>query len=60
MKVEIPYQSHLRCRIEYFPNTITDGMICAGEHGKDSCQGDSGGPMVYLGDDEPVCFNHYL
>ena len=26
--------------------TITDGMICAGEAGKDSCQGDSGGPMV--------------
>merc|ERR1711993_222956 len=26
--------------------SITDGMICAGEKGKDSCQGDSGGPMV--------------
>ena len=27
---------------------ITDGMICAGEAGKDSCQGDSGGPMVHF------------
>ncbi|XP_047488454.1 trypsin-1-like [Penaeus chinensis] len=25
---------------------ISDGMICAGEQGKDSCQGDSGGPMI--------------
>ncbi|XP_037804563.1 ovochymase-2-like [Penaeus monodon] len=26
---------------------ILDGMICAGDRGKDSCQGDSGGPMIY-------------
>ncbi|ROT70474.1 Transmembrane protease serine 9 [Penaeus vannamei] len=26
---------------------ILDGMICAGDEGKDSCQGDSGGPMIY-------------
>ena len=49
-EVEVPLVGHLTCRIEYFPYSITDGMICAGETGKDSCQGDSGGPMVYFDD----------
>ena len=50
-EVEVPYVGPLYCKIEYFPYSITDGMICAGETGKDSCQGDSGGPMVYFDDD---------
>ena len=49
-EVEVPYVGPLTCKIEYFPYSITDGMICAGETGKDSCQGDSGGPMVYFDD----------
>merc|ERR1711981_1143273 len=47
-EVEVPFVTHFNCRLEYFPNSITDGMICAGESGKDSCQGDSGGPMVHF------------
>lgn len=34
------------CKKAYPNNKIFDGMVCAGEEGKDSCQGDSGGPMV--------------
>ena len=30
-EVEVPLVGHLTCRIEYFPYSITDGMICAGE-----------------------------
>jgi len=46
MEVEVPFVGHRTCLLEYFPYSITDGMICAGETGKDSCQGDSGGPMI--------------
>merc|ERR1711962_42644 len=49
-EVSVPYVGPLTCKIEYFPYSITDGMICAGETGKVSCQGDSGGPMVYFDD----------
>jgi len=31
---------------DVYPGQIVDGMICAGEVGKDACQGDSGGPLV--------------
>ena len=47
-EVEVPKVGNLVCKAEYFPLSITAGMICAGESGKDSCQGDSGGPMVYF------------
>ena len=61
MEVRVPHVPHTKCRVEYFPMTITDGMICAGQHGRDSCQGDSGGPMVYFEDEGPVCFIiHFL
>ena len=46
-EVEVPHVGHFTCIVEYFPYSITDGMICAGETGKDSCQGDSGGPMIF-------------
>ena len=58
MEVEVPFQDHLRCSSEYFPNSITDGMICAGDHGKDSCQGDSGGPLVYFDGSGAVVSTH--
>ena len=47
-KVDVPFVSTDDCNASYNGNgySITDGMICAGEEGKDSCQGDSGGPMV--------------
>ena len=32
MEVIVPFQTHTTCTIEYFPNSITDGMICAGEN----------------------------
>ena len=47
-EVEVPHVGHFTCTVEYFPYSITDGMICAGETGKDSCQGDSGGPLVHF------------
>ena len=47
-EVTVPFVGHFYCQVEYFPYTITDGMICAGESGKDSCQGDSGGPLVHF------------
>ena len=31
---------------DYYPNDITERMICAAKLGKDACQGDSGGPMI--------------
>lgn len=46
-EVVVPHVKHFTCQLEYFPYSITDGMICAGERGKDSCQGDSGGPLVH-------------
>merc|ERR1711874_694590 len=45
-KVSVPFVTPESCKNSYGSNDITDGMICAGEKGKDSCQGDSGGPMV--------------
>ena len=52
-KVDVPHVSTEECDADYNGNgySITDGMICAGEKGKDSCQGDSGGPMVGVNDD---------
>jgi len=47
-EVTVPFVGHFYCQVEYFPYSITDGMICAGESGKDSCQGDSGGPLVHF------------
>ena len=44
-KVDVPHVSKDDCQNSYSSYTITEGMICAGEKGKDSCQGDSGGPM---------------
>jgi len=47
-KVTVPHVTTEVCSSDYASSgyTITEGMICAGEAGKDSCQGDSGGPMV--------------
>ena len=47
-KVTVPYVTTEDCSSSYASSgySISDGMICAGEKGKDSCQGDSGGPMV--------------
>ena len=45
-KVCVPFVTPEICKSYYGSNDITDGMICAGEEGKDSCQGDGGGPMV--------------
>jgi len=55
-KVEVPHVSTEECNDDYSANgyTITDGMICAGEKGKDSCQGDSGGPMTIQTENGPV------
>ena len=47
-KVDVPHVSKDDCQNSYSSYTITQGMICAGEKGKDSCQGDSGGPMVHF------------
>ncbi|MFE6872359.1 serine protease [Kitasatospora sp. NPDC057692] len=49
--VSVPLIGRDRCRAEYGPANVTDGMICAGEDagGKDACQGDSGGPLVLGG-----------
>ena len=56
-KVTVPHVPTEDCQNSYSSSgyTITDGMICAGEKGKDSCQGDSGGPMIgYDDNDNPV------
>ena len=53
-EVEVPHVGHFQCTVEYFPYSITDGMICAGKSGKDSCQGDSGGPMIIKNEDGAV------
>jgi len=45
MKVTVPFVPREECEENYGAGEITEGMICAGEGGKDSCQGDSGGPM---------------
>jgi len=45
LEISIPIVTTDTCKVAY-PGQIQDGMICAGENGKDSCQGDSGGPMT--------------
>ena len=32
MEVEVPYQTNCTYLADYFPNLISDGIICAGEH----------------------------
>ncbi|XP_063602924.1 trypsin-1-like [Penaeus indicus] len=45
-EVTVSTLTNEECNARY-DGGILDGMICAGEGGKDSCQGDSGGPMIY-------------
>jgi len=45
LEVEVPVVSNQVCQTA-MPQTITDGMLCAGGvKDKDGCQGDSGGPL---------------
>jgi len=55
-KVNVPHVMPEQCQSNYASSgyDITDGMICAGEAGKDSCQGDSGGPLVAQTENGPV------
>ena len=55
-KVTVPHVTTEVCSSDYASSgyTITEGMICAGEAGKDSCQGDSGGPYVCNDDGNAV------
>ena len=55
-KVQVPFVPTEQCQSNYASSgyEITDGMICAGEKGKDSCQGDSGGPMIAEGPEGKV------
>ena len=55
-KVQVPFVPTEQCQSNYASSgyEITDGMICAGEKGKDSCQGDSGGPMISEGPEGKV------
>ena len=56
---EIPYSNINTSFLSFYIGyDITDGMICAGEAGKDSCQGDSGGPLVAQTENGPVI--HYF
>ncbi len=47
-EVSVPVVSEAKCKDDYSKAQIAikQGMVCAGEEGKDSCQGDSGGPLV--------------
>ena len=52
---ELPYHPEPSCRALYSgagfgPDTIKDGMLCAGGLGAETCQGDSGGPLLLKGD----------
>lgn len=53
-EVDLPMLTTQECR-RYFPNDITENMICTYELGKDSCQGDSGGPLIWNPNDR-----HYI
>jgi len=48
--VEVPIVDQDECT-EIYGDILKDGMICAGETGKDACRGDAGGPML-CGDPE--------
>ncbi len=54
-KTSIPILDQEVCKDAYYPdNTVTDGMICAGDlenGGHDHCYGDSGGPVFVTNDD---------
>ncbi|XP_061450632.1 chymotrypsin-like protease CTRL-1 [Rhineura floridana] len=44
-QVALPLVTVSQCQ-QYWGNSITTSMICAGAAGASSCQGDSGGPLV--------------
>lgn len=48
LQVTVPIVSQSTCSSAFSSEgiSISDGMLCAGETGKDSCNGDSGGPLV--------------
>ncbi|XP_065363211.1 trypsin-1-like [Calliphora vicina] len=48
MFVEVPIVNRANCSLNYGPETILDGMLCAGymKGEFDACSGDSGGPLV--------------
>ena len=44
---DVPLLSNTACNApSAYNGQIGEGMLCAGDAGKDSCQGDSGGPLV--------------
>eukprot|EP00591_Stephanopyxis_turris_P010101 CAMPEP_0195510034 /NCGR_PEP_ID=MMETSP0794_2-20130614/2796_1 /TAXON_ID=515487 /ORGANISM="Stephanopyxis turris, Strain CCMP 815" /LENGTH=888 /DNA_ID=CAMNT_0040637381 /DNA_START=33 /DNA_END=2699 /DNA_ORIENTATION=+ len=45
LETDLIYIRNDLCNIKY-DGIISDSMMCAGLHGKDSCQGDSGGPLI--------------